>query len=387
MEPAKNPGLGSSMFCSRCSTIDFDSLSGSSYKPSHDNDILTIEGAIDESWASPSCALCLLFKATAPPPAYKNLGPLLAWQNERSLTLLSPDKAGQIVGDTKSHVLIIKNKQGVQSFPDPNRSLCLQSDTAQTIRVLDPQHIDFSILEHWLSTCHNSHGESCGLEETAVIQCLQVINVHTQQVENAGKGARYVALSYMWGQQKQTGPPAPLSTSQTMLAERRGSSPGSLDTGSHEFPPTIRDAMVVTKKMGFHYLWVDRYCIPQDESKSKEKDDHIKQMDKIYRKAELTIVAAAGQGPEYGLPGVGSTPRIPQPSVQIGKHTLISTMTTPRFMIYSSPWYSRGWTYQEGICSRRRLLFTDEQVFFECQQMSCRETVDYMWPTSNGTSA
>ncbi|PTD04100.1 hypothetical protein FCULG_00000019 [Fusarium culmorum] len=188
----------------------------------------------------------------------------------------------------------------------------------------------------------------------------------------------------MWGQQKQTGPPTPPSTSQTKLAEGPGTSPGSLDTGSNKFPPTIRDAMAVTKKMGFQYLWVDRYCIPQDESKSKEKADHIKQIDRIYRQAELTMVAAAGQGPEHGLPGIGSTPRIPQPSVQVGKHTLISTMTTPRFMIYSSPWYSRGWTYQEGICSRRRFLFTDEQVFFECQQMSCRETVDYMWPTSNG---
>nr|CEG04404.1 unnamed protein product [Fusarium clavum] len=356
------------------------------YKPSHQNDILTIEGTIDESWASPSCALCQLFKATAPPPAYKNLGPLLAWQNERSLTLLSPGKAGQIVGDTKSHVLIVKNKQGAQFYPDPDRSLCLQSEKAQTIRVLNPRHIDFRILEQWLSTCYESHGKSCGLEETVVIQGLQVINVHTQQVEDAVKGARYVALSYMWGREKQTGPPTPPSTSQSKPAEGHGTSPGTLDTGSHEFPPTIRDAMAVTKRVGFQYLWVDRYCISQHESKGKERTDQIKQMDRIYRQAELTIIAAAGQGPEHGLPGVGSTPRIPQPSVKIGKHSLISTMTTPRFMIYSSPWYSRGWTYQEGICSRRRLLFTDEQVFFECRQMSCRETVDHMWPISNNTN-
>ncbi|KAH7179027.1 heterokaryon incompatibility protein-domain-containing protein [Fusarium flagelliforme] len=383
MEPAHNPGLDSSRFCSRCSTINFDSLSESSYKPSHHNDILTIEGTTDESWASPSCALCQLFKATASPPAYKNLGPLLAWQNERSVTLLSPDKAGQIVGDTKSHVLIVKNKQGAQFYPDPDRSLCLQSDTAQTIRVLNPQHIDFRILEQWLSTCYESHGKSCGLEETVVIQGLQVINVHTQQVENAVKGARYVALSYMWGQQKQTGPSTPLSDSQTQQAEGPSKSPGFLDTDSHEFPPTIRDAMTATKKMGFQYLWVDRYCIPQYESKSKERTDQIKQMDRIYRQAELTLIAAAGQGPDHGLPGVGSTPRIPQPSLRIGKHILVSTMTPPRALIYSSPWYSRAWTYQEGICSRRRLLFTDEQVFFECQQMSCRETVDYMWPISD----
>ena len=36
----------------------------------------------------------------------------------------------------------------------------------------------------------------------------------------------------------------------------------------------------------------------------------------------------------------------------------------------------RGWTYQEGILSHRRIFFTDEQVMFQCNTMACVESFD-----------
>lgn len=38
-------------------------------------------------------------------------------------------------------------------------------------------------------------------------------------------------------------------------------------------------------------------------------------------------------------------------------------------------WATRGWTYQEGLLSKRRLIFTDEQVLWECNSMHCRESL------------
>jgi hypothetical protein len=33
--------------------------------------------------------------------------------------------------------------------------------------------------------------------------------------------------------------------------------------------------------------------------------------------------------------------------------------------IHTSVWATRGWTYQEALLARRRLYFTDRQVYFE----------------------
>ena len=35
---------------------------------------------------------------------------------------------------------------------------------------------------------------------------------------------------------------------------------------------------------------------------------------------------------------------------------------------------SRGWTYQEGLLSKRRIFFTEEQVYFECDASHCFES-------------
>jgi hypothetical protein len=97
-------------------------------------------------------------------------------------------------------------------------------------------------------------------------------------------------------------------------------------------------------------------------------------MDAIYQGAELTIIAAAGKDENFGLPGVG-TPRTAQPVATIGDHLVISTMPNPHYTITASKWATRGWTYQEAVLSRRRLVFTETQTYFECNAMNCGESV------------
>jgi hypothetical protein len=48
-------------------------------------------------------------------------------------------------------------------------------------------------------------------------------------------------------------------------------------------------------------------------------------MDLVYLNADLTMIAAAGDNSDAGLPGVSSVQRIRQQQAQIGKH-LLSTM-------------------------------------------------------------
>jgi hypothetical protein len=60
--------------------------------------------------------------------------------------------------------------------------------------------------------------------------------------------------------------------------------------------------MIFTGNTGYQYLWLDRLCIAQDDEVNKQIN--IDRMRSIYTHADLTIVGADGNDPEYGRLGV-----------------------------------------------------------------------------------
>ncbi|KAF2875611.1 hypothetical protein BDV95DRAFT_278738 [Massariosphaeria phaeospora] len=56
----------------------------------------------------------------------------------------------------------------------------------------------------------------------------------------------------------------------------------------------------------------------------------------------------------------------------------------PIKLIQESIWMARAWTYQEALLSTRRLIFTEEQLYFECQGYYCTEplSVSSAWLSS-----
>jgi hypothetical protein len=64
---------------------------------------------------------------------------------------------------------------------------------------------------------------------------LKLIDCQTRLVVHAESSFHYVALSYVWG-------------AVTVIERRKGL-----------FPSTIRDSMKVVLKLGYRYLWVDKY--------------------------------------------------------------------------------------------------------------------------------
>lgn len=98
-------------------------------------------------------------------------------------------------------------------------------------------------------------------------------------------------------------------------------------------------------------------------------------MDLVYSQAELTIIAAAGSTAGYGLPGVAMTARRRQFTTNIGPVRLTYIPPHTSFTLRSSIWASRGWTYQESILSRQRLIFTDDQIAWVCNAWhNCEST-------------
>jgi hypothetical protein len=98
-------------------------------------------------------------------------------------------------------------------------------------------------------------------------------------------------------------------------------------------------------------------------------------MSKVYAESWLAMIVAAGDDPHYGIPGVSSTLRTQHPSIKIDTHTLVG-VRPPVDEIRTSRWNTRSWTYQEGLLSKRRFVFTDTQTYFQCQTMRCTDAID-----------
>lgn len=213
-----------------------------------------------------------------------------------------------------------------------------------------PDRIDYRVINEWLQICRNLHPDRCKPTSFHVPD-LRLIDCKTKRIVPASNHS-YVTLSYLWGE---GGNEMPFS--------------GRLPLKT---PRTIEDALLVTLRLGFQYLWIDRYCINQDNV--GETYAQLRLMGSIYRNSELTLIAAAGDDPSYRLPGVGERYRTPLASAQIGNHFLRQTRNISP-VVRESRWYSRGWTYQEGILATRRLVFTDDQVYFECHGMGRYEAL------------
>jgi hypothetical protein len=102
-----------------------------------------------------------------------------------------------------------------------------------------------------------------------------------------------------------------------------------------DLPCTIRDAITATRGLGFGYLWVDRYCINQEDK--SELAEQTSKMDLIYQGAQVTIIAASGENPHHGLPGIRAR-QLTQAYGNYGKHFLISSLQNLMRQIKRSKW-------------------------------------------------
>ena len=220
------------------------------------------------------------------------------------------------------------------------------------LRIICPEKFDQNFVRDSISYCSTNHLSACQPHIIDAPDFFRLIDCKARQVIVAQPGCEYLALSYVWG-----------TKTRTSIG-----SLGDLDN----CPKVIIDSMDVTLNLSFRYLWVDRYCI--DQLDDEDKQHQIRQMDLIYANAVATIIAAAGDDPEYGLPGVNGTLRKHQPQIHVCGHLLASTLPHPSRSVSDSKWATRGWTYQEGILSKRRIVFTDDQVIFECNGMHTLES-------------
>jgi Heterokaryon incompatibility protein (HET) len=232
---------------------------------------------------------------------------------------------------------------------------------------LRPLLADLRLFCKWKEICCNQHQGICDGNLDTTDFSLRLIDVDKRRIVSGCCNVSFVALSYVWGEDTE-----PFLTQSTEFAFQQE---GSLNESI--LPATIYDAVLVTRGLGERYLWVDSCCIVQDDEQDKLK--YVPRMDLIYGLAIVTIIATSGISVEAGLPGVrkGSRSRV-QESFAAKDVQLIETLDPngngdSLSYIGESTWNERGWTFQERLLSRRALVFTDEQIYWECRIASWSE--------------
>ena len=201
---------------------------------------------------------------------------------------------------------------------------------------------------------------------------------HVRLVETNGVNANYVTLSHCWGPQENR----PLTTTKGNLQEHLAGISWEI------LPKSFQDAVIITREVGFRYLWIDALCILQDDVDDWHRESNS--MGLIYENAKFTISASgAADGTErcfmdqpsmntVNIPYmVGSSiqstaclaiPYLSQTEAS-GKTSFLADLESPNL----KPLSSRAWVTQEWELSRRIVHFRRGMMIWNCRTTACGE--------------
>lgn len=244
-------------------------------------------------------------------------------------------------------------------------ALCISNSDQQGLesslhgQCIDPNRIPFEMIQKWIKLCEEKHQQTCTPEILEGLKAIRLVDVFSRRIVMYSADTKdYVALSYVWGGAKQDFP---------------GS--GKFGTKLGTLPKTIEDAIEVVKGLNMRYLWIDSVCINQRDKVDKHQQIGI--MSAIYQGAYATIIAFSGTSTESGLPRVNGTPRDYQQLECIVSGTkIVSVGPTLSQLAWVMLWATRAWTYQEAALSPRCIYISKYQVIFECNCMTCYESID-----------
>ena len=229
-----------------------------------------------------------------------------------------------------------------------------------------------TIIKGWISGCIVDHCTPESLCDTPEHPDLptRVVDVGLDDgivklVETKGKKAKYICLSHCWGLEQI------ITTTKSTCEDRKR------HISWEDLSKTFRDAITLTRTLGFNYIWIDSLCIIQDDDRDWEIESA--RMASVYSNGHLTIAATHSFNGRGGLfvhtkdfRVFGKTPdeedyclyfreRIDH-QIDAGFESADYTSTATYY-----PLLSRAWVYQERMLSTRILHFGRYEMFFECK--------------------
>lgn len=224
--------------CSKCRQVDWDSLPTLAEVLEQGNimrrfqPILTIE-ADHEQLATSSCKICRILSVVKPNSLHKTECVVVArsllgfrsyalphhWTSRGEITALHVSRWD--ISLSKCLVVIRRDSEDFNSM------------------TINPRSIDYDRLKRLARSCEEIHKGRCRPRSVGPVSDsgLKVIEVSSRTVIEAPAECKYMALSYVWGEQPDFG----------------------LSLHLQRLPRLIEDAISVTIARGYKYLWVDRY--------------------------------------------------------------------------------------------------------------------------------
>jgi hypothetical protein len=134
----------------------------------------------------------------------------------------------------------------------------------------------------------------------------------------------------------------------------------------YDLPKSFQDAITVTRELGKQYLWIDAFCIIQEDKEDWKEES--KKMEVVFSMAYCTIAASSAKDSNAGF-------LKPQRQRHYVKMATASS-DTPLYVceaiddfhgdVEESGLSQRAWVLQERVLSRRTIYFTATQIYWEC---------------------
>ena len=265
------------------------------------------------------------------------------------------------------------------------KSASLSSELWESFLLMEDQSTSsersFATLRWWLSDCRSRH-TSCGIATKQSWFPTRLIDVNSDPklvittANHPDPSESYVTLSHCWG----TAPISRLTTS-TIAVFQTAMSLSIL-------PKTFRDAILVTRRLGFKYLRIDSLCIIQDSQDDWRVESSI--MNKVYKRSALTISALDSKNGDGGLFRLREMAQL-QPC----RAGVLRDLSGEREELYvysggaveeieNGPLSRRAWVLQERLLSPRMVYYGRNQIFWECNELLAGETFPHgihAWPS------
>lgn len=279
--------------------------------------------------------------------------------------------------DNKSSILLSSSPGGIRIIVEGLSPAKLyiyvsETDTAALYGILRPNPTSwdseesYRIIGRWIQTCKRSH-VACQRQRQPIMPTRildvgeledNIVKLHIPR--SSDRQGEYLALSYCWGSS-----PSTKLTSTNLVKHKRGIRMSTI-------PRTIRDAVIITRKLGFKYLWVDSLCIIQDCARDWQLESS--KMADVYGTAFLTICACASADCHNGIfrqipLSARTTCRVPCVS-QAGRRQLLLGPGYAPTPFSKEPINHRGWTLQERLLSWRVVLYGKDALGWQCQTVS-----------------